>query len=144
MNTKTMELKERGNILFGFERGGPCLDGTLRSTVIGNRNGEKKKPLFIKEGAVNNVFAAIPVAIDDVVVFVECDRSYNISIYLTRVMSLSKSNSGKIICTCEIFDKYTHEQWVYSEHEKYTEIIRAGLLRATSLKRTSVYTQTVV
>ncbi|WP_304576812.1 hypothetical protein [Romboutsia ilealis] len=144
MNIKTMELKDKGNILFGFERGGPCLDGSLRSTVIGNKDGEKKKPLFIKEGAVNNVFAAVPVVIDDVVVFVECDKYYNISIYLTRVVSVSKSNSGKIIATCEIFDTYKREEWKYSEHEKYSDIIRAALLRATTLKKTSVYTQEII
>ncbi len=114
---KTIELKERGNMIFGLERGGPCLDGKLRSTVIGNGEGKEKKPLFIKEGAVNNVYAAIPVMVNDIMVFVECDTSYNINISLTRITSISKSDDGKIIATCKMFDLFKDEKWLYNEHK---------------------------
>lgn len=133
-----IELYKFFNNIVGYEKGGPSLDNQLKGMVIGDCNGGKKKPYQIRQGS-EKIFAVIPVTIDDIIVNVECDINYNIKITVSRIQTISKTDNGKIYASCDILNRYENEKWYNNTHEQYSEIIQAGLLRATSLKKTAVY-----
>lgn len=134
-----IELYKIYNTVVGYEKSGSSLDNHLKSMVIGNCEGRKKIPYYIRPGSKEKKFAAIPVTIDDLIVTVDCNIDYNISIDVMRVQTISKTVNGKIYASCDIIDRYEDEKWNNNTHEQYSEIIQAALLRATSLKKTAVY-----
>ena len=137
--SKNIELYKICNIVVGYEKGGQTLDNHLKSIVIGDCNGEKKIPCYIRPGSKEKKFAVIPVTIDDIIVTVDCDVDYNVSIDVMRVESISKTMKDKIYASCDVIDRYMNDNWYTDIHEQYSEIIQAALLRATSLKKTAVY-----
>lgn len=138
---RNVELYQKGNTLIGYEKGGPLLNNTLSSVVIGNMNGGKKRAMFVNEGSKEHIFAGVPVTINDIIVYVTCDVDYNINIDVTRVTGINKTINGRIFATCTVIDKYRNESWICNVHDDYSDIIQAGLLRATSLKKTAVYVE---
>lgn len=138
---KNIELYKICNTVVGYEKSDQSLDNHLKSIVIGNSEGGKKIPYYIRPGSKEKKFAAIPVTIDDIIVTVECDIDYNILIEVMRVQTISKVISGKIYASCNIIDMYVNEKWYNDTHNQYSEIIQAALLRATSLKKTAVYVE---
>ena len=111
MDTKNIELYQKGNMLIGYEKGGPSLDSTLKSVVIGNKNGERKRALFVNEGSKENIFAGIPVTINDIVIFVSCDVDYNIIIEVSRITGINTNNTGRIYASCNVIDRYSNDTW---------------------------------
>ena len=136
---KKVELHKVGNSVICHESRGPVLNNSLKSTVVGNRLGGKKKPFYVTPGSKACRYATIPVTIDDIIVQVECDVNYNIIIDIMRIQSISKNTDNKIYASCIIIERYINDKWINNIHEEFSEIVQAALLRATSLKKTAVY-----
>lgn len=146
MRSATLRLnKTKKGAIYLWESGGR-IKGKIRSTIIADKNMEKKTPLYSTASETRDgyKYAKIPIIEGDLIVKVFCDYRFNLSIIIYRVVDIIedfRSEKDELInkAVCDIIDSYNNGEWDNSEHLEYKDMINAALIQATRFSRDALF-----
>ena len=126
--TIRIELSKRGLPCIWEEGGAGSNTGSC--TLIGDRNCNPKKPIYVATGGhlSNGNHALIPVKVNDIVV--ECSqwrKDYTINIY--KIIGFNFEEQKAILKLINLFDR---NEWDFYLLQKYVDIVETAKSKAIS------------
>ena len=133
--TIRIELSKRGLPCIWEEGGAGSNTGSC--TLIGDRNCNPKKPIYVATGGhlSNGNHALIPVKVNDIVV--ECSqwrKDYTINISI-----ITRFNMEEQEATLELVNSFDRNEWDFDLLQKYVDIVETAKSKAKAYHCRSPY-----